>query len=117
MVGAEELRDLFSVLDRSGVHRNHMPTTACLLQVEQASIPVIRSGCQLMQYLFEKVPVLKPSRYSFDDILALDKMEPVFCMTSMPQCLECLLAFLEVFHDPHHMIGREGWGWWLKRGG
>jgi hypothetical protein len=117
MVGAKEVRDLFSLLDCSGVHRNHMPTKVCLLQVEQASIPVIRSGCQLMKYLFEKVPVLKPSLYSFYDILALDKMEPVFCMTSIPQCLECLLAFLEVFHDPHHMICREVRGWWLKRGG
>ena len=41
MVGAKEVRDLFSLLDRSGVHRNHMPTKACLLQVEPASIPVI----------------------------------------------------------------------------
>ena len=41
MVGAKQVRDLFSLLDRSGVHRNHMPPKACLLQVEQASIPVI----------------------------------------------------------------------------
>ena len=31
MIGAEEVRDLVRLLGSSGVHRNHMPTTACLL--------------------------------------------------------------------------------------
>ncbi len=68
-----------------------------------------------MQPFSHQVPVLKPSLYSFDDLLALDKMYLVFCMTSIPQGVECLLAFLEVFHDPHHMIRREGLSWWASR--
>src|SRR5260221_10267356 len=65
-----------------------------------------------MQHFSPQVPVLKPSLYSFDDLPALDQMDLVFGITSIPQGMECLLAFLEVFHDPHHMIGRKGRGWW-----
>jgi hypothetical protein len=115
MKGAEKVRDLVSLLSSSGVHRNQMRTTACLLKVEPASIPLIRRCFQLMQPFSHTVPALKPSLDTFYHLRAVDKMYPVFCMTSSPQGEECLLAFLEVFHDPYHMISREGRSWWASR--
>ena len=71
MKGAQEVRDLVRLLGSRSVHRNHLPPTACLLQVVLSSIPLIRSGCQLMKYLSQTVRLLNPSLYAFDDLLAV----------------------------------------------